>query len=56
MLTRQEIEAADRDELIEHLEGRGFACYAHETTGELRDAALEDLPVYREDCGLEPEE
>lgn len=38
--TRKELEAADRDNLVSYLEYWGFACYGHEPTEELREAAL----------------
>lgn len=41
-MTREELERASRDELIAYLEGWGFQCYDHETTDELRAAALEN--------------
>jgi hypothetical protein len=41
-MTHEEIKQATRDELIAYLEGWGFQCYDHETTSELRDAALEN--------------
>lgn len=51
---RFDIVRADREELVEHLEGaRGMQCYDHETTEELREAALEDWPTYCEEIGLE---
>lgn len=37
------IRAMSRDELVAHLEDRGFQCYDHETIDELREAALHDL-------------
>ena len=40
--SRSEIQAANRDELVAYLENWGFQCYDHETTDELRDAALEN--------------
>lgn len=36
-----EIEVASRDELIQYLEGWGCACYDHESTDLLREAAME---------------
>ena len=39
---RGRIESMNRDELIEWLEGRGFACYDDESTQLLRETALED--------------
>jgi hypothetical protein len=33
---------ANRRQLVEYLEGWGFACYARETESELRDVALEN--------------
>ncbi|MBS3912714.1 MAG: hypothetical protein KGZ70_12985 [Hydrogenophaga sp.] len=42
-MTREEIEKMDRQELIAYLEGWGFQCYDHETTDELREAALENF-------------
>lgn len=41
--TREEIERASRAELVEYLEAWGFQCYDHETTDELRAAALENF-------------
>ena len=41
-MTKQEIEQADRDELVRYLTGWGFQCYDHETTAQLRKAALEN--------------
>lgn len=41
-MTRAEINAMTRKELIAYLEGWGFQCYDHETTAELREAALEN--------------
>lgn len=40
--SRSEIQTASRDELVAYLERWGFQCYDHETTEELRDAALEN--------------
>lgn len=37
------IKAMSRDELVKHLEARGFQCYGYETIDELREAALHDL-------------
>lgn len=42
-MTREEIERMNRSELIAYLEGWGFQCYDHETTDELREAALENF-------------
>lgn len=39
-ITRKELEAADRDNLVSYLEYWGFACHDNETTEELREAAL----------------
>jgi hypothetical protein len=41
-VSRREILEMDRPELIEYLESWGFQCYSHETTKELRAAALEN--------------
>lgn len=41
--TREEIEHADRAELVRYLEAWGFQCYEHETTDELRAAALDNF-------------
>ncbi len=38
----QGIKKMNRRELINHLEMRGFACYDEESTGLLRETALED--------------
>jgi hypothetical protein len=42
-MTRNELQTATRDELIAYLESWGFQCYEHETTDELREAALENF-------------
>ena len=42
MTTAQDIHDMDRGELVEYLESWGFQCYDHETTDELREAALEN--------------
>lgn len=41
-MNEQEILQANREELIAYLEGWGFQCYDHETTDELRAAAVEN--------------
>ena len=41
-MNRDQIEHANRDELIEYLESWGFQCYDYETTSELRHEALEN--------------
>lgn len=38
-----ELEAATREELVAYLEGWGFQCYDHESTSELRDAAIQNF-------------
>ena len=38
-----ELEAATREELVAYLEGWGFQCYEHESTDELRDAAIDNF-------------
>lgn len=38
-----DIQSACRCDLIEYLENWGFQCYDHETTEELRDAAIENF-------------
>ena len=38
-----EIKAMSREELVKHLEARGFQCYDSESIDELREAALHDL-------------
>jgi hypothetical protein len=40
--SRNDIRNATREELIAYLEAWGFQCYTHETTAELRRAALEN--------------
>ena len=40
--SRADIQSASREELIAYLEAWGFQCYDHETTDELRQAALEN--------------
>jgi hypothetical protein len=47
-MTVQEIKRMTRKELIAYLESWGFQCYAHETTGELRKAALENHRTERD--------
>ncbi len=42
VMHRQHIESMNREQLIEHLEDRGFACYDDESTSLLRETALED--------------
>ena len=39
-MTLEELKKADRPELIEYLELWGFQCYDHESTDELREAAI----------------
>ena len=39
-MTKRELERASREQLIAYLESWGFACYDHESTDELRTAAL----------------
>jgi hypothetical protein len=41
-MNRDDIENATRAELIRYLESWGFQCYDHESTFELRHAALEN--------------
>jgi hypothetical protein len=41
-MTAADIRDMTRAELIAYLESWGFQCYDHETTGELRKAALEN--------------
>ncbi len=43
LYARRDLERATRAELIEYLESRGSACYDDESTGLLREAALEDF-------------
>ena len=43
LFSEPEIESANREDLIAYLEGWGFACYDHETTDELRTAAIENF-------------
>ena len=38
----QQLQQMTREQLIKHLELRGFACYDHETTDLLRETAIED--------------
>lgn len=40
--SRSDIANATREQLIAYLESWGFQCYDHETTDELREAALEN--------------
>lgn len=42
-MSRQEIKTMSRQELIAYLESWGFQCYDHETTKQLRTAALENF-------------
>lgn len=39
-MDRNELEKATRDALIDYLTDWGYMCYEHETTDELREAAL----------------
>ena len=39
-MSRAELQAATRAELIAYLEAWGFQCYDHEKTSQLRNAAL----------------
>ena len=39
-MNMQELESATRDELIDYLTDWGYMCYEHETTDELREAAI----------------
>ena len=41
-MTLEELNTATRGELIDYLEGWGFQCYDHETTSELRCAAIDN--------------
>lgn len=41
-MTLEEINTATRDELIDYLTSWGFQCYDHETTSELRVAAIDN--------------
>ena len=41
-VSRRYVERASRHQLVEYLELRGSACYAHEPTELLRAAALDD--------------
>ncbi len=38
----QQLQQMTREQLIKHLELRGFACYDDETTDLLRETAIED--------------
>ena len=40
-----EVKGASREELVRYLENRGFQCYDHEPTDELREAARLDIEV-----------
>lgn len=40
--SKEEIEKASREDLVAYLESWGFQCYDHETTDQLRDAALDN--------------
>lgn len=42
-MTLEELNTATRGELIDYLEGWGFQCYDHESTSELREAAIENF-------------
>lgn len=46
-MTIAEIRKAKRAELVAYLESWGCACYSHETTAELRAAALENARTER---------
>jgi len=48
MSSLNEINQADRQELIDYLKDWGFAVYAAETTGHLREAAIENFKC--EEC------
>ncbi len=41
-MTRDELEQATRDELIDYLESWGYQCYDHESTSDLRQQALDN--------------
>lgn len=41
-MTLEELTTATRGELIDYLTSWGFQCYDHETTSELREAAIEN--------------
>jgi hypothetical protein len=41
-MDRHDIKNATRAEIVNYLESWGFACYDHETTEDLREAALEN--------------
>lgn len=41
-MNRNDIQTATRTELVAYLETWGFACYDHESTADLRHAALEN--------------
>ena len=41
-VTREYQERMTREELVDHLEQRGFACYDDESTSLLRSTALDD--------------
>ena len=42
-MTLEELNTAARGELIDYLESWGFQCYDHETTSELREAAIQNF-------------
>lgn len=42
IVSRRDLERADREELVSYLESRGSACYDCEPTELLREAALDD--------------
>ena len=42
-VSKQDIYDMDRDEIIEYLESRGYACYDDESTSLLRETALDDV-------------
>jgi len=48
----EEINHASREELVEYLESRAIQCYDDEETEDLREAALEDFPIYEEEMGI----
>ena len=43
--TREHIERMEREDLIDWLEFRGFACYDEESTALLRENALDDYDL-----------
>lgn len=50
-MNEQEIRAASRKELENYLRGWGFQVYDHESTDQLREAALENLRTEGEGVG-----